>query len=347
MSTCPRLFEAEALRDGRLNGAERASYERHLAACGACTRELGALDALADALRASSSENHDELHARRERTRLLAAFDRQLVATEPPTHARRWLLGSAAGVALIAAFVVIWSVRREARTETSRAIIHAGSATAWFERVKNHREVVTLEHGALWIHVERRSGAPRLLVVLPDGELEDTGTTFTVSADNRHTTRVAVRKGSVVLRLRGESPVAIGAGDVWTPSAPPAPAPACPSSALSSCAAPSAAPSSTSTPREPPTRATAPASGLARDPSAGFRAAMAALNRGDDREAAEKFASFVAAHPSDLQAEDAAYLRVIALQRTGDRAAMKQAALEYLHRYPAGFRRAEVQKLVR
>jgi hypothetical protein len=32
------------------------------------------------------------------------------------------------------------------------------------------------------------------------------------------------------------------------------------------------------------------------------------------------------------------YVRVIALQRSGDRAAMKQAALEYLHRYPEGFR---------
>jgi hypothetical protein len=39
--------------------------------------------------------------------------------------------------------------------------------------MESDREVVTLEHGALWIHVEHTPGARRLLVVLPDGELED------------------------------------------------------------------------------------------------------------------------------------------------------------------------------
>jgi hypothetical protein len=51
-------------------------------------------------------------------------------------------------------------------------------------------------------------------------------------------------------------------------------------------------------------------------------------------------------YPSDARAEDAAYLRVIALHRGGDVAATKQAALEYLERYPRGFRRAEVQALL-
>jgi hypothetical protein len=74
---------------------------------------------------------------------------------------------------------------------------------------------------------------------------------------------------------------------------------------------------------------------------------MAALDRGDDRGAAAGFARFVAAHPGDARAEDAAYLRVVALQRSGDDAEMKGAALDYLRRYPGGFRKMEVEALAR
>ena len=41
----------------------------------------------------------------------------------------------------------------------------------------------------------------RLLVILPDGELEDIGTTFTVSAADDQTNRVVVKEGSVLLRV--------------------------------------------------------------------------------------------------------------------------------------------------
>ena len=50
---CPRLFEAGAMRDGRLTGVERASFERHVTVCPACSREVQALEALAESLRAS------------------------------------------------------------------------------------------------------------------------------------------------------------------------------------------------------------------------------------------------------------------------------------------------------
>jgi TolA-binding protein len=74
---------------------------------------------------------------------------------------------------------------------------------------------------------------------------------------------------------------------------------------------------------------------------------MAALDVGDNHQAAAAFVNFLEKHPRDARAEDAAYLRVIALQRSGDSAGMKQAALEYLHRYAAGFRQAEVEPLSR
>jgi outer membrane protein assembly factor BamD (BamD/ComL family) len=74
---------------------------------------------------------------------------------------------------------------------------------------------------------------------------------------------------------------------------------------------------------------------------------MDALDRGDNREAASLLAAFLAAHPRDARGEDAAYLRVIALQRCGDAAGTKDAAREYLRRYPTGFRRAEMEAMSR
>src|SRR5580692_7938075 len=106
---CPRLFEVEAARDGRLTGAERASFERHMIGCPACLREAKALEGLAEALRASPRDDTgaDELHVRRKRTRLLAAFDRTLTAPEHRAGDRGWLLWPASVAAVVACALVL------------------------------------------------------------------------------------------------------------------------------------------------------------------------------------------------------------------------------------------------
>jgi hypothetical protein len=338
------------MRDGRLAGAERASFERHVTACTACSREVQALEALAESLRASPPDRAvaDELHVRRERTRLLAAFDSALLAPRRSWSAGHRLLWAAAAATLVVAILVLPRVRRpaEAPAHASSAVVHADSTAVWAERMVGERENVVLEHGALWIHVDRSSGEGRLLVVLPDGELEDIGTTFMVSANDGRTTRVAVQEGHVVLRLRGLAPIALGPGDAWTPD------PRSVASARASVAPPAdMAPTARlehgerGTPSLGPSasRASPPAS----EPSADFRAAMAELDVGNNSQAAAAFADFLEKHPRDPRSEDAAYLRVVALQRSGDSAGMKQAAVEYLRRYPAGFRLAEVEPLSR
>jgi hypothetical protein len=350
VTPCPRLFEAEAVRDGRLTGAERASFERHATVCPGCSREGQALEALAESLRAGPPEHAaaDELRVRRERTRLLAAFDRALLAPKRSWSVGHRLLWSAAVAALVVAILVLPQVRRpaEAPAHASSAVVHADSTAVWTERTVGERENVVLEHGAIWIHVVHSSGEGRLLVVLPDGELEDIGTTFMVSADDGRTTRVAVQEGHVVLRLRGQAAIALGPGDTWIPD----PRPVAPARAS---VVPSGDPAPTTridrgerrtpSPRSRASLAASPAS----DPSVDFRAAMAALDVGDNHQAAAAFAGFLEKHPRDPRSEDAAYLRVVALQRSGDIAGMKQTALEYLRRYPAGFRQAEVEPLSR
>jgi len=346
---CPRLFEAEAMRDGRLAGAERASFERHVTVCPACSREVQALEALAESLRAGPPDRAvaDELHVRRERTRLLAAFDSALLAPRRSWSAGHRLIGSAA-VAVVVAILVLPRLRRaaEAPAHASSAVVHADSTAVWAERMVGERENVALERGALWIHVDHSSGEGRLLVVLPDGELEDIGTTFMVSADDGRTTRVAVQEGHVVLRLRGQAPIALGPRDTWTPDPRPvasAPASVAPPADLAPTARLDRSERSTPSLRPSASLASPPAS----DASVDFRAAMAALDVGDNHQAAEAFADFLEKHPRDPRSEDAAYLRVVALQRSGEGAGMKHAALEYLRRYPAGFRQAEVEPLSR
>ena len=183
-TSCPRLFEVEAARDGRLTGAELASFERHAINCPACSRELRALESLAEALRTSTEGRPlaDELHARRERTRLLAAFDGALLAPQRRRWgARRAVLWPAAVATLVAGMFVVQHTRRPAEPtgHASHALVHADSTAAWSERQDGNRERIVLNRGALWIHVDHSYAKDRLLVVLPDGELEDIGTTFT------------------------------------------------------------------------------------------------------------------------------------------------------------------------
>jgi hypothetical protein len=319
-TACPRLFEAEALRDGRLAGAELASFERHLSLCVHCSAEVQALQALGHALRSSHPEDADELHVRRERTRLLAAFDAQLVPSGR-SHGRR---NQALALAVaLAACVGIFAYFRgptpppEVSTVTA-VVVHADSTAEWSRKLEGSLEKIFLEQGALSIRVEPIPGRRRLLVIVPDGEIEDIGTRFTVSTDAGRTTRVSVQSGSVVLRLNGQPPLALGSGETWAPppratavqctSCDPAPvpslgsAPALPSAAVRARRAPVSS-STAQAHASPPTQASdaAPKSDASRD----FRVAMSALDRGDNASAAARFATFLAAHPADARAEDA------------------------------------------
>lgn len=344
-TSCPRQFEVEALRDGRLTGAELARFQSHLGLCPVCAGEARALQALAASLRSPATlADADELHVRRERTRLLAAFDARLVPASRGQVAKPWLVAAVAVLSTLAALAfVLWPTRSlptapVATKSPEPVLIRADSSARWSRRVESQVETVVLESGALSIRVDHAVSQRRLLVILPDGELEDIGTTFSVSAAAGHTTRVTVQDGSVVLRLNGKPPLALGAGDVWTP--PPA------SAAAPIQSAPSPVPAAVrakSTPSGTPVHVDTPTS--APDPSADFRAAMSAFNGGDNPRAAALFTVFLTQHARDSHAEDAAYLRILALERTGNSAATQQAARDYLTRYPRGFRRAEAEAL--
>jgi hypothetical protein len=365
-ATCPRLFEVEALRDGRLAGVERSSFERHLTSCAVCSREAQALDTLGQKLSTSSPANIDELHLRRERTRLLAAFDRSQVGPSVPRLEKRPLVAFSLSLALalvVGAFI-LWRPKPNAEVATATdTAIHADGGARWSRHTRDGRELVVLQQGSLWIRVRQAPGAPAFAVLLPDGELEDIGTTFSVAVTDGRTERVQVEEGTVLLKLRGRPPLVLKAGQTWEASPAPAPppirvpagsvAPSEPAPSQQPASPPPANPAGAPVHAGPAPRAssTAPAGSSepspSRDASDEFRTALAAFNAGQTRDAARQFRSFAEQHPADPRAEDAAYLRVLALERAGDIAGRRAAARVYLRRYPAGFRRAEVERLGR
>jgi len=270
-----------------------------------------------------------------------------VVAPRRGSTALRRAVWPALAVAMIAA--AIFGVRALSGSNVEPAggvVVHAAAGAVWSKHSEAHRDKIVLERGDLWIHVDHRQGATVLVVELPDGELEDTGTTFTVSAVDGRTVRVAVEEGSVLLRIRGRTPVAIARAETWAAEQPSPPA------AIPGVAAATRAPHrerATSSAPARPTRHVSTASPAVTlpepDPAVDFRAAVAVLDAGADREAAAAFARFVAAHPRDARAEDAAYLHIIALQRCGAGDEMRRAIAQYLRLFPAGFRRGEVEKM--
>lgn len=383
---CPRLFEVEAVRDGRLAGADLERFRSHLSRCPSCRKEHQALEALGASLRGLTDVAADELHVRRQRTRLLAAFNASLVPV--PKSSQRWLVPLLAAAVLFAvALTFTLTLRRSQVSHTvpaapareAIAVRPLSPATEWSRRVEGQREIVTLSAGTLSIAIDHALSPRPVRVVLPDGELEDLGTTFSVTVSRSATTHVAVQHGAVILRLRDRGPVTLGAGESWTPATaagsattPPPPSAPIAVPAPPSASASSAPPRSGETRRERPAPApadVASGSALALGPpaarskeaaqeatpgprasdaaSADFRAALSALDAGNHGLAARRFAAFLARHAADPRAEDAAYLRVIALQRAGNTEATREAARGYLRGYPHAFRRLEIEPLAR
>ena len=194
-----------------------------------------------------------------------------------------------------------------------------------------------LQDGELLIHVNHSAVARRrLIVLLPDGELEDLGTTFVVRVENGRAAAVGVREGVVMLRRVNAAELVLKAGQEWVAE---------PEASItgSGSAAPYA--SSTVGTAAPPVVAPSGKGSLASAAASEFRDAVAQLESGHPSAAASGLRAFLARHPQDERDEDASYLLVVALRECGDAFGSLDAAHAYLQRYPAGFQRSEVEGL--
>ena len=344
--TCSRIWAVEAVRDGRLAGPEAAVVRRHAETCGECAEEARRLDALGAMLRSLPAAAPDVLSVRREKHRLLAALDEASIS--PPRA--RWPLAVAAATVVLASIATVAMISWPRPVPTVRAAtsVEAVGDAHWGRERDGLTETIRLDEGRLSLRVQRAEGE-RVIVRLPDGEIEDRGTTFSVEVAHGHTEHVTVDEGAIELRRAGSPTITLNAGESWRRDAAPVVSAVVASPpALEPPPAPSAAASvtvaearTTTVARRPRavTEVPTPPSNL----SSGFRA----LAAGRPDEAATLLGDAQEHARDDGAAEDAAYLRLVAVARTGDRDRTRALAKAYLAKFPRGFRRADVEALAR
>ena len=347
MDDCDRRWEVDAYREGRLGQKDAQSFERHLRTCKDCKVCMDGEERLRVLARSLPQQAPSELTLRRLRTRILRDVATGAASREPVPWTRA---GMAAGLALAVLGGGGWIALRgpapRAAVPVAVATIEpspappadalAGSVTVlavarWTQARQGGVERVTLDDGAIAVHVRHQQVGERFLVVLPDGEIEVRGTTFDVSVASGATGRVHVDEGFVELRLRGRAVAQLGSGETWTP---PAMLAAVADRPLTPRVAPSVASDRPASPSVPD------------EGAAAYAQAVQLLRDGHGDDAAAAFHAFMLAHPAAAQAEDASFLEAVALARAGRTDAAALAAEHHLASFPGSFHRKEAAILV-
>jgi len=329
---CPRAWEAEAARDGRLRAKDVDSLRRHLLGCEVCQRRHAQLNALGAVLRNLPPVPEDLLAARRTRHRLFAEADRLVLQSSDRLPRRRWIIGGSVVFAAAAAVVLALRVKGWAPSHVVpvaaapvvvsplQVDVQAQEGAIWHRAQVGSQVRLDLEAGEIRASVGARRPGASLVIRLPDGEIEDLGTVLTVRVEQGRTTKVQVFEGRVRLRLAGNNAVELGAGDDWgvPPQATPEPEPSCSTGAPRAATKPQTSASSTRQERraERPTE-----SPRKQEPTPSIEAAT---------------------NPQQAREEDEAYLHIVELVRAHQLVEARTAARDYLLRFPKGFRREEV-----
>jgi len=322
---CSRQWQVEAARDGRLTGSDLSNALRHRAECSDCNRAALALSELGRRIQSMPVPRTDPLVRRRTRHALLGAWNEHLLSEEQPHARRRLALSVAFGVAALTALVALAvgypGLRKRSPPTASAAPLFevvAKPGTVWSAREAPEQTRITLADGVASFTVRRAQGQ-RVFVDLPDGEIEDLGTIFEVEVRGQHTERVSVSQGRVAVRLKTEPAFELGPGQTWQSTTRPAPAPA---PALSLQPSP-AVPQARAVPAKPSASSATAHGGSARPapPPSGTR-------------------------PARDTAEDDAYLQIVDSLRNGNEREARARGLEYLARFPNGFRGREVENIV-
>jgi hypothetical protein len=337
--SCTRSWQAEAVHDGRLSGADRAAFERHAASCSDCAREARELAALAEVARALPAPESEPLARLRRRNVLLQLANERAVRSLPRVSAGRWvaLLASVAVATLLALF--LGRPGTVAPPEVAPGVptyrISAAPEAEW--HVVEHTATLRLRtlRGRFELSVGKLQRGQRFLLDLPDGELEVRGTRFVVEVDRTRSLGVHVSEGLVAIRLRGRGEVMLGAGEHWK-------APSDPEQSAVVSPAPSSSPATVVRSAPPAAKASAPVKASA---GTAFADAMAAFSAGDYGRAEALFVAFERAHPGDARVEDVLFLRAVARARRGDLGGARSLARAYLERYPSGLRRKEAERI--
>jgi TolA-binding protein len=223
--SCSRLWQAEAVEDGRIDALSAASFERHRLQCSECAHEASVLRALRDTLQRVEPREPSPLEQRRERAELLRRAN-QLMLARRDAPRRPLLLSAAAALVAVVTVSLAWRASHSASAASTTAPVfelRAVGGASFHDQSRGPSGRVTLTSGALAVHVEHLQRGQRFVVAVPDGELEVHGTRFIVEVEHAHTQRVLVTEGVVSLRLSGGAEHQLIAGSSWTRPPPSAP----------------------------------------------------------------------------------------------------------------------------
>lgn len=347
---CARLWEAEALADGRLTGPDRASFERHATTCLECRTELAEVGKLDAAMQAVDVGELGELERQRARSRLLERANAEILDAPRDDRARGRVLAALVAFALVvvASLTGILFFRTGTQPNASsialeppKVDIVPAAGTIVADHSAGSLRSLVMNDGSATFAVHHLEKGQRFLLALPDGEIEVRGTRFTVVVTSGRTQSVAVDEGKVVLRRPGEAETGLVAGDRWSKAeSTVTPAPVA-SSSVVAASAPPPSPSVESKPRAP-RRPLAPTASLAGER---FDRGAESFDRKAYADADRELASFVRDFPDDPRCEDADYLRTVARWRLGDREGASSLAKSYLAKYPNGLRRSEASRM--
>jgi hypothetical protein len=345
--SCPRLWEAEAAEDGRLDPTTLASFDRHASTCAACACERATfahLRALADHLPLPRTTPLDR---KRLRATILRNGNRAVMTAVSARPA--WLVPTSVLLVSLAILAGLgFSTRRRAVREVSSMVSSIAfevtpiGVARWTVDREGADAQIALSEGSLSVHVAKLSSGQHFLLVLPDGQIEVRGTRFVAHVDRGHTRDVSVSEGTVALRLAASRERLLHTGESWSAEPDETAVEAAPSSMIDANRPDPPGPHGD----KPSSRQ--PQSGQPREVSAGaaFSDAMSAFSAGAYETADALFAQFQQKFPADARNEDAEFLRIVIEKRLGDRAATSRRARAYLEHYPRGFRRNDVERLI-
>src|SRR5262245_61175802 len=217
---CAQAWQAEAVEDGRLSGAERESFERHAATCADCRRERLVLAELRAAAARLPVSEPAPLERRRQRQLLLRRASE--LGQRSSERSWRW---PALAVALLAVGVGFFAFSRWVETPRPPVatvatpeptyLLSATPGTRWHILESGAALRLRLDMGDVELQVDKLSAAQRFVLELPDGEVEVVGTRFRAVASALGTEQVRVSEGRVALRLARRAPLSLAAGESW------------------------------------------------------------------------------------------------------------------------------------
>jgi anti-sigma factor RsiW len=167
---CTRAPQAEALEDGRLSGAERASFERHAASCAECASELRALVRLRQGAERLPASTPTPLEHRRQRQALLLRAS-ELCQRAPVQPRRRAFAAFVLAGALVAAVCIVFGLRAlRSGSEASAALaaptyrLDASPGASWQTIEEGAALRLRLGNGSFMLEVEKLTAVQRFVV---------------------------------------------------------------------------------------------------------------------------------------------------------------------------------------